>query len=348
MSAPDPVPHAPAPHGAAPPRQERPAAAERPPALGTLFAGVGLACARPRVWLPLTLLVILLAWAASEPVHDSARAGFGHVAGFEDDADVQGVPQWMFDDWERLRGAARSEASAALAPLLLLASLLGVWVTMGWMWLAVHGRREHGLFAFGTGGGQYWWPGMRLWVLTLAGYALVTWIVYGLPGDWLREQVFPAGDPERATSENHARWMDWLYAAVYLFGLLKVEILTDLARASLVVEERRSALGAWFRALGLWFRRALPLLALVGGGLLLEAGAIALLVGLRDWVGLPLLAVALLAPALRVILRGGRASAIALYYQQVRRPARKRARARRSPPPEPLDEGTAWADPSQP
>ena len=135
----------------------------RPPALGTLFTGIGLALARPRVWLPLTALVLLLGLVASYPVHDAARSSFGHVAGFEDEQpwlDLGIVPRWMFDDQAREDGGMG--APTALAPLFLLMSLLGVLFAAGWMEIAVHRRKEHGLRAFLGGGGQHFFPFLRL------------------------------------------------------------------------------------------------------------------------------------------------------------------------------------------
>jgi hypothetical protein len=311
----------------------------RPPALGTLLTGIGLALSRPRVWLPLTALVILLSLVASYPVQDAAQGSFGHVAGFEADRSLldSGVmPRWMFDDQGREHQGMGSPS--ALAPLMLLASLLGVLFAGGWMELALHRRKEHGLMAFLAGGGQHLFPFLRLWVVALAGYAFCTWLVYGWPGDWLKEQLFPGGDPARASSESRVRWVDLLYSLVYLWGLLKIEIIIDLARATLVASDRRSAIGAVFRAVGFWIKRWWACLVLVGGGLLLEAAVLFVAISAYDFLALPLWVVALLLPAARVILRGGRQAGLALYYQQVSDTVRRRPLKHA----EPIEDGSAW------
>ena len=311
----------------------------KPPALGTLFAGIGLALTRPRIWLPLTALLILLSLVASYPVQDAAQSSFGHVAGFEQDRGLleSGVmPRWMFDDQGRDHSGMGS--SSALAPLMLLASLLGVLFAGGWMEIAIHRRKEHGLIAFLGGGGQHFFPFLRLWVIALAGYAFCTWLVFGFPGDWLKEQLFPAGNPERASSESRVRWVDLLYSLVYLWGLLKIEIITDLARATLVASDRRSAIGAVFRAVGFWIKRWWACLVLVGGGLLLEAAVLFVAISAYDFLALPLWVVALLLPAARVILRGGRQAGLALYYQQVSDTVRRRPLKHA----EPIEDGSAW------
>lgn len=316
-----------------------------PPALGTLLTGIGFAAAKPRVWVSLTVLLTLLALVASYPVRVDAQASFEHVAGFSDEQpwlDLGVVPRWMFDDQGREQGGLG--APEALAPLLLLVSLLGVLITAGWMETAIDRRRENGLMGFLAGGGRFFFPFLRLWLVALGGYALCTWIVYGYPGDWLMGQMFPDGNPERATNENHARWAELGYSIVYLWGLLKVEVITDLARAHLVVTEKRSALGGLMRGIGFWMRRWWSCLALVGGGLLLEFAVVAGLVSLQGAAGFPLWVLALAVPPLRIILRGGRYAGLALYVEQVREQKQRRP-LEHAPPPTPVDpiqEGSAW------
>ncbi|MCH2100533.1 MAG: hypothetical protein MK209_01220 [Planctomycetes bacterium] len=316
----------------------------RPPVLGTLMTGIGLALARPRVWLPLTALVLILGFVASYPVHDAASTSFNHVAGFEDEqpwVDLGVVPRWMFDDQAREHGGMG--VPAALAPLFLLMSLFGVLITAGWMETAVHRRKQHGLRAFLSGGGQHFFPFLRLWGVALAGYAFCTWLVYGLPGEWLKEQFFPAGNPERATSESYARWIELTYSIVYLGCILKVEIITDLARSTLVVNGRRSAFAATLRGIGFWVRRWRACFTLVGTGFLLEAGFIALLVGLHSVLDFPLMILALAMPAGRVILRGGRQAGLALYYHRYINHDTHHSIENSPQQPSPSGESAAWS-----
>jgi len=318
----------------------------QPPLLGTLFAGIGFALLRPRIWLLLTGVSFLLAWAVSAPVRESAQQSFGHVVGFADEqagVDAGALPRWWFDDWERLRGAGAQAASAALAPLLLLASLFGLIVTAGWMEAAVHRREQSGSLAFLAGGGRHFFPFLRLWAFALAGYALVTWLVYGLPGEWLQAQFFPDGNLERAQSENSARWFSLGQSVVYVLGLLKIEIIIDLARAQLVVRGGRSAGLALLRGMGFWLRRWVGCLVIVSGGLAFEALLLLLVAILVQYTSLPLWILVIALPAARCILRGGRYVALALYLQQLVQPqpgapATESART----PDRFLDEGSTW------
>jgi hypothetical protein len=291
----------------------------RPSSLASLGSGIALACRRPRVWLALVGMSLLMAWAVAAPVQQSAEQNFSSMVGFPGDQSFdlnRSVPRWMFDDWSRLKGGFATAASSTLAPLLLLSSLLGVFLAGCWMHAALHARWSRSFGTFVAGGGQYFWPFLRLWLLALAGYALVTWVVWGTPGDWLMARFFPNGDVALASNERTAWWAQNIYIVVYVFGLLKVEILIDLARASLVSGQRKSALGGLMRALSFWIRRWYAAFFLVGSGLLLEALWVAIVIAAVQQFALPLWTLALLVPTGRIILRGGRLGGIALLYHQ--------------------------------
>ncbi len=64
------------------------------------------------------------------------------------------------------------------------------------------------------------------------------------------EKFMPEGDAGLAASETTGRAIDITRQVLYMFALLKIEIVIDLARASLVVGHRSSALLAVLRATG--------------------------------------------------------------------------------------------------
>lgn len=320
---------------------------QKPPAIGTLIAGIGVALVRPRVWLLLVLGSVLFGLAVATPVHQSALDNLAPTTTFADDPlrSDHAMPRWVFDDWTRLHASAFDAASSALAPLLLISSLFGVVVAAGWIHAAIRGRDEHSLKQFLSGAGQYFFPMLRLWLLALVFYALVTWFFWGPIGEWVMTQFFPAGDVDRATSETKAWWGETLRSVLYLFALLKVEILMDLSRAAVVSAGGRSALLALMRGIRFWMWRWPACLLLVGSGFAIEALWIYAAVELTMLASLPLWGLALLVPLGRILTRGGRTSGLALLYHASTLPATPPTgtdAARPGMSAEPLDDGSAW------
>jgi hypothetical protein len=322
---------------------------DRPSAWSCLGSGIGVVCRRPQVVVALLVMSLLMAWAVAAPVQQSAAQTFSYLKPFPGDESFnldRAVPRWMFEDWGRQKDGIAAAASSALGPLLLLSSLIGVFLAGCWMQIALSKRKDTGLGAFLAAGGQHFWPFLRLWFMALAGYALVSWIVWGMPGNWLMAQIFADGNPALASDERTAWWVQNIYLVVYLFGLLKVEILIDLARASLVSGQRRSAVAALLRAVGFWLRRWYAALFLVGSGLILEAIWVALAVVSVRQFGLPLWSMAISVPIGRLIFRSSRLAGIALlFHRSTLSPA-----VAAGPPnldesetaPGHLDEGSAW------
>jgi hypothetical protein len=324
---------------------------QKPPAIGTLIAGIGVALVRPRVWLLLLGLSLLFGLAVATPVHQSALEQLAPTSIFGDDPLRGGnsMPRWVLDDWTRLHQSAFAAASAALAPLLLLSSLLGVLISAGWIHAAIRGREDHGLKQFLSGAGQHFFPMLRLWVVGLAFYWLTTWLVWGPAGDWVMSQFFPAGDVDRATSESRALWGQNIRIVFYALGLLKIEMIMDLARAAVVSSDSRSAVTSFLRAIRFWIWRWPSCFLLVFAGLILEAGWIALIVRLSQILDLPLWTLALSVPVGRILLRGGRTSGLALLYHASTLPGPKPGGTGVHPPKGnkgPLDEGSAWGTPA--
>lgn len=320
---------------------------QKPPAIGSLIAGIGVAVVRPRVWLLLVLGTVLFGLAVATPIHQSALENLAPTTTFDDDPlrSSQALPRWMMDDWTRMHESAFSAASSALAPLLLISSLFGVVVAAGWIHAAIRGRDEHGLKQFLSGAGLHFFPMLRLWVIALAFYALVTWLVWGAVGDWIMSQFFPDGDVDRATSEVKAWWGETLRSVIYLFALLKIEILMDLARSAVVSSGGRSAFVALLRAIRFWIWRWPACLLLVGGGFALEALWIYLALQLVLLASLPLWVLTLLVPLGRILARGGRTSGLALLYHASTLPASPPLATdaiHPGPSSEPLDDGSTW------
>jgi len=178
-----------------------------------------------------------------------------------------------------------------------------------------------GLAAFLRHGGRFWFRFLRTWVLGLALLAGLTWLVWGPPGQHLLERL--AGDrpflPNELPSETTARLLAGGREVAYLGLILLLELLLDLARASLVAGERRSALLALFRGLGFLLSRPHRVLAAVLGGLALEvlwiAGVLALapLLPGSAWI------LVLVLPLGRIAFRGARHGALAILYRETSR-----------------------------
>jgi hypothetical protein len=205
-------------------------------------------------------------------------------------------------------------AVQALPALLLLASLLNLLFSAGWMKVAVRDQRDHSLRLFLQGGGRYFFPFLRTWLLGLPLFALVTWIYWSTPADWVFERLMPEGDASLAASERTGRWLETMRSVLYIISLWKIEIILDLARASLVVGQRTSAFLAMFRGIGFFTRTPFH----VFGILLMSFGLELLWVGcmeaLRTTLDWPIWTLLLLLPLGRHVLRGARYIALARYY----------------------------------
>jgi len=323
---------------------ELPAAPPRKGALAHLAAGIGVVLSRPRVLFVLVLFSFLAALPIALPVFRSAQVHLDPLAqppGTSIPFDlVTTTPRWLIDDWMRTDSGLVSALQSSLAPLLLLASLFGLFLTAGWMNVAVRGRREHGLASFARGGGQHFFPFLRTWIFGLALAGAVTWVVWNQPGEWVARQFLPEGRAGLATSESTARWFSIARNAVYLLILLKIEILLDLSRASLVAGNRRSAVLAIFRGAGFFLVQPFRVFGLVLSGLLLEAawvGGVTVLVGT---LGASLWYLVFLLPLGRIAFRGARHAGLARMYCESLRSSVEEPQA----PGEPsfFDDGTAW------
>ncbi len=332
--------------------KEPPAIPPRKGALAHLMAGLGVVLARPRVLLVLVIFSFLTALPIALPVFRSAQAHLDPLAQAHLDPLAQPpgassplnlvttAPRWLLDDWMRADSGLLAALQSTLAPLLLLASLFGLFLTAGWMNVAVRGSGEHGLSSFARGGGLHFFPFLRTWVFGLALVWAVTWVIWNQPGEWVARQFLPEGNASLATSESTARWFSILRTAVYLLALLKIEILLDLSRASLVAGNRRSAVLALFRGAGFFLVRPFRVSGLILSGLLLEAAWVGGVTALAGSLGLSLWFLVFLLPLGRIACRGARYAGLARMYCESLRSSVPEPQ----PPGEPsfFDDGTAW------
>jgi hypothetical protein len=285
-----------------------------------LAEGARVVLARPRVLLFLLLLSLLLPMAAVLPTWESAEQNLSAVTlPPSEDGPVDfldGAPDWVMREWQARDPLGAVAGGHALAALALVSSLLGLVFSAGWMSFAARDRRAHGLASFLRSGGRCFFPFLRTWLLGLPLFFAWTWVCFEALAEWLYAQLLPDGDPALGASENTGRWLAIVQGVVYLWGLLKLEILLDLARASLVIGNRTSALLALARGFGFFLRRPLGVLGLV----LLGLGIELLWVAGVHAAGLPLALVVVLLPLGRIVLRGARHAGLAFFYDSVVNP----------------------------
>ncbi|MHC4824576.1 MAG: hypothetical protein ACYTEP_11250 [Planctomycetota bacterium] len=282
------------------------------------LSAVLLALARPRVLLFLLGLQLILPLMVALPTFFSAEQHLSSVEAIPGGTAVdlpEIAPSWVFEEWFR---AAPTEAKAAiqgLPALLLLVSLLQLVFTAGWMRLALREGRKHSLRIFLQSGGHFFFPFLRTWLLGLPLFAIATWVYWGLPGEWVFERLMPEGDPALAASERTGRWLEILRQVLYLLSLWKIEILLDLARASMICAGRRSALFALFRGIGFLTRSPMPVFGLMALGFGMELLWIAGVEAVRAALDWPIWTLLLLLPFGRIVLRAGRLIGLVDYYE---------------------------------
>lgn len=292
--------------------EHQPPLPSAPSYLGSAFL---LALSRPRVLLFLLLPLLLLPLVVALPVLLGAeplapmQANPGGTA-----IDLPEVaPSWVFREWTRAMPETLPAAAASLPPLLLFLSLFNLVVTGGWMGLAVTRRREHSLRSFLSHGGRSFFPFLRTWLIGLPLFAMVTYIFWGAPAEWFFSLFLPEGDPALGASESTGRWLEVLRQLLYLNALFKLELWLDLARASLTVGERRSALLAMVRSFWLFLRNPWGLYGLGLCGFGLELLWIAGAEAIRQVLGAPLWPMLLILPFGRIVMRGMRYAALARF-----------------------------------
>jgi hypothetical protein len=136
--------------------------------------------------------------------------------------------------------------------------------------------RVHGFF---SAAGVFFWRFLRLGVVMAAVY----WFLFSSVHPWLFGEVYPRMTRDLAVEREAFAWRVGLYA---VFGamLVAVNIVFDYGKVRIVVEDRRSAIGALLaslgfvgrhpaRVFGLYALNALAFLALLGVWALVAPGA---------------------------------------------------------------------------
>jgi hypothetical protein len=282
-----------------------------------LFGGILLALSRPRILLALVAISLLLPLVIALPAFQAADTNLAHMQAVPGGTEIQlpqMAPSWIFAEWNRGAPSELGVAVQALPALLLLASLLNLLFSAGWMKVAVRNQRDHSLRLFLQGGGRYFFPFFRTWLLGLPLFALATWIFWGAPADWVLEQFMPDGDAALAASERTGRWLETLRSVLYLLSIWKIEIILDLARASLVVGQRSSAFLAMFRGIGFFTRTPFQVFGMLFASFALELLWVGGMEALRTTLDWPVWTLLLSLPFGRHVLRGARYVALARYY----------------------------------
>ena len=170
---------------------------------------------------------------------------------------------------DSLSGVLDARAPSALLVGGLAAYLL-VWTFLAGGILDRYARRRptraHGFFA---AAGVFFWRFLRLGLVA----ALTYWILFALVHPWLFGDVY--GRLTRDTTAERVAFA-WRFACYAIFGaaLVAANVVFDYARIRLVVEDRRSAIGALAAALSFVSRRARRVLALYALNALLFVGVL--------------------------------------------------------------------------
>ncbi|MBI3820822.1 MAG: hypothetical protein HY286_19195 [Planctomycetes bacterium] len=181
-----------------------------------------------------------------------------------------------FTVWTDLRGAT-GPASAALLASVLAAFLLGLFTAGGWFEVLYKREGKPGLKVFCAGGGGRFFRFLRIALLSLLAIAGARWLFYGTPAVALREWLNGSADFEDFSSEVSKNRFVYLQSILFSTSLAGIVLVSDLARAALVVRGGRSAVIGIAYGLSLFFRRPLASIAAAGLPIVLE---ISLLYGL--------------------------------------------------------------------
>ncbi len=279
-----------------------------------LLLGIAKALAKPRVLLFLWLWGFLLALLVAAPVFSSAASHLQSVGTSSHFDFVDEVPAWIVDEWRRVDPRAWASVGPNLALLLLLVSLANLLWTAGWMRIATDSAPGHSLRNFFAGGGRYFYPFLRTWLFGCACYAGLSYVFWGPPAIWFFHWFVPGGDLNLAASESTTFWLKVVQQLFYFLALWVVEIWLDVARASLICGQRRSATLALIRGLGFVLRRPSPLFGFMALGFGLELLWIATMDALRTTFDWSLLFLVLVVPFGRLVLRGARYIGLIQYY----------------------------------
>jgi hypothetical protein len=239
------------------------------------------ALARPPIWLVTWLVPLLLGLSVGLP-----WVGWVDGVGAERlarGAELQGWSETFRTDHAAELAALRGRSAETAAALGLLAMLFGVFAAGGWLQVFLERTEGHSVRRFLWGGSRYFWRFARVWLLTLALLAAVSWIALGWPWNTLvRGFLVGVKNLEELTSERSAVWFGWVQDGLYALFFALVLVWADYTRTRLALLDTRSALVAGLAAATMLARHplqtirplallfALEVLLLLGAGKLVQ------------------------------------------------------------------------------
>lgn len=173
--------------------------------------------------------------------------------------------------WFDLREQLASVEPALLATVLV-AFLFGIFSSGGWLEVLYKREGKPGLKVFCSGGGARFFRFLRLAALSLIAIAFARWIIYGAPGQSVLKWCIGTTDLDEFHNETRRNLFLNLQSALFTGSIAAIVLVSDLARAALVVRGGRSAVLGAIHGLSLFARRPLQAIAAAGLPFLLELG----------------------------------------------------------------------------
>lgn len=209
---------------------------------------LGAVAGRFPVWLVSWLLLAVLALAVALPWYGSFELMVEHR--YEPGSLVHSLDRdFRFDHREGLDTLARWSASTG-ALLALVAALLGVFVSGGWLQVILERARDRSLRRFFFGGARYFGRFFRLWLLTLLVLALWHWVLYELPWQrlvlegWMGVPESDWTELETLESEASAVRLRWAQDALFAVAFGCTLAWGTYSRTRMALHEGRSAVWA--------------------------------------------------------------------------------------------------------
>ena len=301
---------------------------------GSVFLrALNVAIGRTPLWLTAGAMTSLLALVVSLPWFGFFTDALDHR--YEPGSLLGGLDEtFRFDHRGPLDVLAEGTRSAA-AVAALIAMLVGAFTAGGWLQVFLERTEGQSVRRFFFGGSRYFFRFFRVLLLTLLSLHLVGFVVYGLPWDFLVNQLLLGvsdGDLEALTSELYALRAGYAQDGLYLLLVVLVLVWGDYTRTRLALHDTSSAVWAglctWATLIVHPIRTLRPVFLLwiaettvLGAAWLVSGRLETTLAADRTW--LPLLLVALLGQLAlfwRTIVRGARYSAAVQVSHQLIRP----------------------------
>lgn len=155
-----------------------------------------------------------------------------------------------FDLRERLRPAGLALGFSAFG-----AFLLGIFASAGWLEVLTRRDARPGFRVFAAGAGARMVRFVRVALLSLVAIAAARFVFYGTPSEWALAWLTGGGnDLSDFRTEGAARIFEDVRSGLFVASLAWIVLVSDLARAVMVVRGGRSALVAVFRGVVLFAR----------------------------------------------------------------------------------------------